>query len=311
MSTYFSPEMWFLFITRIFNSIYPVELILIIFFIIFLFASLGKNEFCGKIRNLIKLSSHDDIPSLNFRVKGIIQNRVSLFLMIFIVCELGVRSVIFFAGVPFSGRYFIPFSISITIFAAAGIFPFSEFLTKAVGFVKIKIQPWKFFYAIILITCFAYTGKALLPHFDKPFLKEFGAAIKKRSHNRGISVILTNKLDERVGYYGGTEHFFKFYIHKGKWYLQKKVRNKNASKWIIAGKRDSLSSFIQLIDSEIELNFPGEKNINLFVIIRSSRNKTVNKELESLEKCKKMLFIQELPASKKRSMKLYELHNSK
>jgi hypothetical protein len=196
----------------------------------------------------------------------------------------------------------------LTIFAAAGIFPLSEFISKTAMKFNLKISPWKCMSLILIITFFAYSAKALLPHFDKPFLKKFGTIVKKKTPEGNIAVILTNKIDERFGYYGGTENFLKFYRYNDKWFLKKKVRNKNASKWIIAGNADSLEAFINLVKRELALEFPGQKNISLFVIIRSSRNQSVNKHLELFEKYSKMQFIRSLPASKGRSMNLYELH---
>jgi hypothetical protein len=273
-----------------------------------LFGYSGSAAVFRKIKKLIHISSEDDIPSLNFRVKNFFSNKTALFLLIFIMCDLGVRSIIFFAGVPFSGRYFIPFSITLTVFAAAGIFPLSEFLSKTAFRFNMKISPWKFFILILAVTFFAYSAKALLPHFDKPFLKKFGLIIRRKTPDENMAVILTNKLDERFGYYGGTDKFLQFYRYNGKWFLKKKVRNKNASKWISAGNADSLKSFIQLLKEELASEFPGQNNISLFVIIRSSRNQSINKHLELFEKYSNMQFIKSLPASKGRSMNLYELH---
>jgi len=306
MTTFLSPDMWLIFTGRLLDSIYPAEFVFLAFMVLSIYLSLSKKSKLKFFHNLIIPINSNKNGTLQFHIRNIFSNRIFFFLLTFIFCDLAVRTLIFFAGVPFSGRYFIPFSISFTIISTAGIFPLSEFISKLAQYCKFELPPWKALFFILLIIFSAYSTKALLPHFDKQYLKVFGSAIKQNSMNSSNVIILTNNLDERVGYYSGTENFLSFNINNHKWILRKKIKNKNAYKWKIANNAENCQQFISILKNELHSKIIKSENLKLFVIIRTYKNKKLNQKLTNFEKQPQMHKIKALPTTKNRVIKLYE-----
>jgi hypothetical protein len=237
--------------------------------------------------------------AINFREPAL------LFMLTFIVCDLGVRAMLFFGGIPFSGRYFIPFTISISIFAAAGVIPVSNYIASKLLPSKKNISPQLIAIILLLIICISYSGKNLIPHFNKPWLQAFGKIIKEKTGKDEQAVILSNKLDERYGYYGNTESFIQFHTGKS-WRIQKKIRNKNASHWVFCKKPPNLKAFSEKLKQiSNKMKIPGKK-IKRFAIIRTYGKKDLDAKLLRFEKLVKMKKIKTFSYKKNRTITLYE-----
>ena len=179
MNTFLSFKLWLIFIQRLINVLYPANII----FLIFLYPVRKK-----------------------IRMKNII-----LFVLIFISVDMLVRIVSFFAGVPFSHRYFYLFMILVTIFAGFGMSGFTAFIKKYTekkypGLTETVISA-----SILLIVCCAYSGKALHVSGDKKWIKEIASVIKDHTSNReDDAVILSNYDESRFAYYAGCRETLLF-----------------------------------------------------------------------------------------------------
>ena len=308
MNSLLSLEMWGIFISRILDAIFPFEWFFLAFFILYIIAK-NKNN------TISKLFGPEKIPGFNINFKS----PVLIFIVLFILCDLGIRGMVFFAGIPFSGRYFIPFSISISIFAAAGIIPISNCIATKI---PLKNKPSVHIIIILMLIAIvlSYSAKTLRPHFDKPWLQTFGRLIKENTGKNEKAVILSNKLDERYGYYGNTELFIQFQTGKT-WTIQKKIKNKNASRWILCKQTSNLNIFLEKLKqitnkmkrSDIKNKLTSNNNseikpsykIKNFAIIRTYGEKSLNKKLEELKKLANMKKIKSLPYKKNRKIILY------
>ena len=285
------------FIGRILDAIFPFEWFFLIFFILYIITR-NKNNMLSKLFN------SEQIPGLKINFKS----PTLIFILLFFLCDLGIRATVFFAGIPFSGRYFIPFTIIISIFAAAGIIPISNCIATKL---PLKNKPSIHIVIILIISTIglSYSGKILLPHFDKPWLQTFGKLIKENTGKNEKAVILSNKLDERYGYYGNTELFIRFQAGK-LWTIQKKIKNKNASRWILCKQTESLEVFLkkikQITNKMKKQDIKSTSKIKNFAVIKTYGKKELDEKLAKLEKLAKMKMIKSFPYKKKRKIILFE-----
>lgn len=288
MSTFLSLKMWLIFLHRLIKAMFPAEIVLLIF-------------------------SWQSFK----RLKDSVSMR---FLTLFLICDLIARMVIFFAGVPFSGRYFYPLSVTIAIFAAAGITPFIGFLHRLMRNTQ-KVEEsnspklYKFFnsniirktaritefqlYAfIILVIGISYSLKALHPRNDKPWLQMIPSKIKQLTPENSKPVIISNYMDERFGYYAGTT---ELYILKpdDNWNLLKRVKTENDSKWISFDNKRGIESFADKI-SKLNSN-------SIFIILRVGKDGNSPANTELIDKLPRLKLVKEFTDRKKRKLKLYML----
>ena len=297
MNSLLSLEMWGIFIIRILDAIFPFEWVLLAFLILYIITKNKKNA-------ISKLFIPEKMPGFNIEFKS----PALIFLILFIICDLGIRATVFFAGIPFSGRYFIPFTIIISIFAAGGIVPISNLIANKLP-LKNKLSVHIIVILIMCIITLSYSGKVLLPHFNKPWLRSFGQIIKERTKQNEKAVILSNKLDERYGYYGNTEKFIQFQAGKT-WTIHKKIKNKNAARWILCKQTEDLDIFLekikQITKKMQERDIKSTYKIKHFAIIRTYGKKKLDTKLVKLEKLAKMKMIKSFPYKKKRKIILFE-----
>jgi len=268
MNSLLSFKMWLIFIHRIFNALFPADLILLVF----------------------SLSSY----------KKLKESKALRFFSIFLVCDLGVRGVIFFAGVPFSGRYLFPFAVAIAILAAFGIIPLVEILQKVILKVKcnIKINTFYLYAILIIIIGISYSIKALLPRNDKPWLQRIPAAIKKLVPEGKTPVIISNKLDERFGYYADTTQIYMLDPAKN-WVLMEKVKTDTDSKFIACSRKRGIANLAE------KINELGAERVFIIMRVGKDGNSVPNTEL--LKKLPGIHLSGTFTDRKKRILKLYSI----
>jgi hypothetical protein len=175
MNALLSWQLWKIFLMKIFSAFFPAELTLVFF----------------SLRSLKDL--------LNLRPLRI--------LMIFISVDLTVRTLVFFAGAAYSGRYLLIWSISAgIIFATSGFKHVINFLHFIVRSSTRYDLDRKFIIITVLLTIASgYSLKALRLRHDKPWLQAVGKVIEQHNTTNKSAVIYTNYSDRRWGYYAHTE----------------------------------------------------------------------------------------------------------
>ena len=266
MSSLFSLKMWWIFFLRLLKVIYPAELVLL--------------PFAYKSFKLIKTS-----PYMRFMI-------------VFLICDLGARAVIFFAGVPFSQRYFYPFAVIVAIFATSGIIPFVDILSVKVLKRTSEMQKFNLYFFLIIVIGLSYSMKALRPRNDKPWLQAISSVIKQLSPPNTTPVIICNHLDERFGYYAGTTEMYQLYPSKD-WLLMKRVKTENDSRWVpFDNKRGikNLSAKIAKMNPE-----------RVFIILRVGKDGNSESNTQLTENLPGINLVGRFTDRKKRIFKLYTI----
>ncbi|MBN1865262.1 MAG: hypothetical protein JW808_10210 [Victivallales bacterium] len=195
----FSFRMWLDLSGMILKSLYPAEIVLV------LFSPLGFS----KLR----------------------ASRVFRWLLIFLVCDLGVKLLVFFAGVRFSSRYFLVFSLVVTFFCAAGMLPLAELLREICLKVGLRLPVRTYVVLILLTIGLSYAGKGLNPRTDKVWISAVADVVSTVGASGDVPVLISTSDEERIGFYAGTEDFFIF-KPEGKWRLLKRKQHKEVTKWM-------------------------------------------------------------------------------
>jgi len=260
MNSVFSIKLWLIFLRRMMLSCYPAEVAFLLF---------SKKTF--------------------LRVK---ESRVLRVILIFIVCDLSVRAIVFFAGVPFSGRYLIPWTIGLALLAGGGAASFADFAAKTARVSK----------NIVLLVAFSaiaigYSVKALHPRTDKPWLREIPARIKALTPEGMEPVIMASYMDERFGYYADTNRLVE--LRPGDdWTILVRKRRPGGyaySRWTPVGKGlDGLGRLIR-----------GLGRSRVFIILRVDDGGCPASKVEELERLPGLTLDSTYTDKKKRRFNLY------
>ncbi len=192
-------KMWLEFAGMILNSLYPAEIVLVLF----------------STRGFSKLKT----------------SPVFRWLAIFLVCDLGIKMFVFFVGIPFSSRYLLPFSLVLTLFCAAGIIPLAGLLQGVCSKAGIRLSQRVVISLILLIVGLSYAGKGLNPRSDKIWLSAVADAVSAACASGDVPILISTSDDERVGYYAGTEEIY--ILQPGNnWCLLERREHGQATKWM-------------------------------------------------------------------------------
>lgn len=269
MSKFLSWQLWLICLLRLAKALFPAEMVLFVF----------------SLTTFKKLKD----------------SRMMRWLLIFLICDLGVRMIVFFGGVPFTGRYFYPFAITIAIFAAAGIIPLVDFLVfldeKTLN-KKLKHKKFQIFALIVIIIGVSYSIKALLPRNDKPWLQTIPAAIKHIAPPGKTPVIMSNNLDERFGYYAGTDELY-IIDPDDDWRMLKRFQTASDSKFKYLDDKRGITNLvdkIKLIGAE-----------RVFIIMYLDKNQSTPSDTELQEKLPGIKLFGTFTDRKKRVYKLYTI----
>lgn len=264
MKPFFSIKLWCIFFFRLIKVIYPADLVLIIF---------ALPEF-----------------------KRLKESRTMRFLLIFLVCNVGVRLVPFFACVPFTQRYFYPCAINIAILAAYGIVNLVEFLDTKIIKKKIKITQFHLYSLLIIIIGIAYSAKALNPRNDKPWLQVIPAVITKIIPSEKVPIIISNDLDNRWGYYADTEELYQLDPEQD-WLLMKPIRVGFEYRWVEFDQQRGISNLAE------KINAMGKDRV--FLILRVDKNGESPSNSSLLKQYPEIYLKGTFKDRKKRVFKLY------
>lgn len=219
-------------------------------------------------------------------------------LVIFLLGDLGVRTLLFFSAVPFSQRYFYPFSVTITIIAATGIIPLVEIISTKIIRKSSEINKFAIYALLITVIGVSYTLKAIHPRNDKPWLQMIPAAIRKLTPENKTPVIISNNLDERFGYYAETTELYQIHPEQN-WLLMKRVPNKDDSEWEPLDQQRGISNLAEKIE-KIGSN-------RVFIILKVEKSGTSESDIELNEKLPGINLSGTFTDRKKRRFKLYTI----
>ncbi len=219
MNSMLSFKLWWIFLQRMIGSLYPANII----FLLFLYP----------VREKIKLS------------------RPMIFLILLLIVDLILRMVIFFSGVPFSGRYFLPSMIILTVCTGVGMLAFIQFISKYLIKKFPKLTEKHITIAVVLIILFAYSGKALHHSNDKKWLKDVSSLIKSNILPGKRAVILSNYEENRFAYYSGCDEMLLFAPGKN-FQIRRRVRDGNDNRWLIESKGvNAFNNYINTSPSQL------------------------------------------------------------
>jgi len=219
MSALFSLKLWFIFLQRIINTLYPANIISLIFLY--------------PVRKKIKINSP------------------MRFIFILLLIDIAIRMFAFFSGIPFSHRYLYPMMILITIFSGLGMISFIHFLRKYLIKKFPTLTEKTVTISIILILIFSYSGKALHHSDDKKWLKDIAFLIKANLMLGTNSEIISNYDESRFLYYSGCGELLIF-SPKKKFQMCRHVKHENDSKWIVETKgRNAFLNYLKSSTKEL------------------------------------------------------------
>jgi len=219
MSALFSFKLWLIFFQRIINTLYPANII----FLIFLYP----------VRKKIKLSS------------------AMIFILLLLVIDLLIRILAFFSGIPFSHRYLYPMMIFATIFSGLGMISFVQLLGKYIIKKFPSVTEGGITAVVMLIVFFSYSGKALHHSDDKKWLKDIAFLIKANATPGCDSEILSNYDESRFLYYSGCSELLLFFPDKD-FEINRHVRDNNDRKGGIETKgHDAFENYLKTSPKEL------------------------------------------------------------
>jgi hypothetical protein len=185
----FSIKLWGYFLKKFSQAVFPVHIVLLVF------AFMNQKAFKNR-------------PAFRF----------ALILFVFGFCY---RCFVFFAGVPFSRRYFYGMLVVVVLLATAGIPKLAEIIHKLISKRYPKIDLKKIIVFLTMVACLISLGKALNPDFSKEYLHEIPTTIKKLCPEGVRPVLLTTSQDRRISYYSGAEYImFSEYKQPIRWMLK-------------------------------------------------------------------------------------------
>lgn len=185
----FTIKLWIIFLKKFFEAVFPVHIALIVF------AFMNRKAF------------------KNF----------AAFRFVIIMFAFGIlyRCFVFFAGVPFSRRYFYGLLGVIVLLSAPGIPKMAEFLLKLLSKRFPKADLKRIIAFLTALVCLICLGKALNPDFSKKYMYEIPETIKKLCPENIRPVVITTSQDRRISYYAGAEYImFSEYSQPIRWMLK-------------------------------------------------------------------------------------------
>lgn len=197
MHAIFSFEMWLILIDRFFSNFLPIIPVLLFF--------------AWRERGTLKHSRGTEL------------------LLAFAFCDLSIRLLLFFGGIPYQGRYLHPLIIISCPFAALGFFGLLKFLESFSAKFKwlTRDNCIKVFCAVIIV---AHGGKALSPPDRKVWLNEIPECIRKACPPGAKPVLISEFPDIRTAYYAGAEHLA----------LERRDSIDYVAEWTFENDKDSL-----------------------------------------------------------------------
>ncbi|NOY76177.1 MAG: hypothetical protein GXP32_10375 [Kiritimatiellaeota bacterium] len=262
MKPIFAPALWCIFLQRMLNVLYPVN-VAVLFFLVYLTLEPAFSSFVLRVSNkrLPVLCDSAGTP-LRVTVFNLLRKPKALPLLLSIIfCDLLTRMIPFFAGIPFSHRYLYPFALMSTLFAAIGLTAFSDGLQR---FLTTKVPSFskkKLLIAILLVVVAAYSGKSLMPRLDKKWLRDIPEVIRRSTPEGSKPVLFTNYLDTRFAYYSGAKLVQCFPKENFRMLIYTFRKNRNNFAWWNAPKRSP--NFKQRVEKL------GER---AFLLVRRKRN---------------------------------------
>jgi hypothetical protein len=274
VNSIFSPTLWLIFLQRIINVLYPVNLICLLFL-----AYLALEPFVAALAQRLvrkRIPAITDDSGAPARVDLLHRLRhakgLSLILAI-LACDILARLIPFFAGIPFSHRYLYPFALFSSFFAALGLTALSDSLWLPLSRKFTTLSKNKLLFILLTIITIAYTGKSLMPKLDKKWIRDIPMTIRRKTPKGKQAVLFTNYLDARFSYYSGAKLYQCFpkenYIVLKSYYS----KDKNNFNWKTSSR--GLTSFKSLVREF------GDKAFLLVRRKRKERN-NVSTELSAL-----------------------------
>ena len=270
MNSLLSFKMWGIFLHRLINACFPAEVVFLIF---------SKETF-----------------------KRVKDSRALRVLLIFIFSDLLIRMVVFFAGIPFSGRYLLPWTIGVLIVCGAGLTPLVSFVSSKIPERINKISQFHIYAFIVFGIMTGYSIKALHPRNDKPWLQAIPAKIRSIATAGVKPVIITNYMDERFGYYAGTTSLYELKISEN-WNLLKKVKKGNDARWQSFDHKRGIEN----LNNKIERL--GKQRV--FIIVRLKKHGKSKTDMAILEKLPGIKLVKTFTDRKKRKLNLYSFRENR
>ena len=231
MNSIFSPTLWLIFFQRIINVLYPAQFICLLFL-----AYLALEPFIATLvqrifRKHIPLIQNDSGTPARLDVFNTLRGAKGLSLVLAILtCDLLMRIIPFFAGIPFSHRYLYPFAIMSTFFAAIGLTTLSDSLWQPLSRKFTKLSKNGMLLILLTIVFLAYAGKSLRPKTDKKWLLEIPTLIRSKTPKGEKAILFSNYLDMRLEYYSGAE--LRQCDPKNDFLIMKPIYPKNGNNYI-------------------------------------------------------------------------------
>ncbi len=125
------------------------------------------------------------------------------FFLVFVGLDLAIRLLIYFAGVPYQGRYLHMLIIAACVLAGTGIFPLSEFVSEKI--LKRRFPAASILTILFVAVLLVHAGKALSPPDPKPWLDSIPEMIKKHCPPDKKPILISEDRDIRISYYAGAE----------------------------------------------------------------------------------------------------------
>ncbi|MCK5844515.1 MAG: hypothetical protein KAG97_07395, partial [Victivallales bacterium] len=261
---FLSLKLWGIFLHRLVNASFPAEIGFLLF---------SKKTFT--------------------RIK---ESRATRVLVVFIFCDLCVRMIVFLAGVPFSGRYFLPWTAGVAILAGGGFVPMVEFIHSKILANRFSISRHHIYAFIILGVAIGYSIKALHPRNDKPWLRSIPAKIRSMTPDDATPVIISNYQDTRFEYYARPALFLCLKPDEN-WTLLGKVKRGDTVVWRAIDRKRGLTNLAGKIDRF------GKRLV--FIIFRLKKHGESRSAIEMLEKLPGVKLASTFSDRKKRRFNLY------
>ena len=224
----------FLFCLGIFDVLYPATLI-------FLFTLLFY-------RKIYKWLSHNgNVERVDGPIIRLRKSRVMLFLVLLILINIAIRGVAFFAGIPYSHRYFYPVMILLSVFAGVGMLQFVRLFANFAGKRYPALTEKRVLFAIIAIISISYSLKALHYSGDKKWIKDAARLVSNNTPAGEKPVIVSNYEEQRFAYYADAGNFYLLQKQKDNSILiRHQVKKGNDSSWqVFINGRKAFDSFVR------------------------------------------------------------------
>lgn len=176
MSELLSITQWFAFLEKMLNAFLPILLVLLFFSIYSLKKSFFKEE----------------------------NARQWLLIWILFAVDFTIRFMLFFAGIPYQGRYFHVLIILACIIAGAGLLPAAKWLTSFISRFK-TVSFDQALKGLIIAIALIHVGKALSPPDKKEWLDKIPRLIRENCPPNSQPILISEDADIRIAYYAGAK----------------------------------------------------------------------------------------------------------